>query len=475
MDKETKKVMFRVVSDSESFLNVGEKESEDVAKTDCVEDITSVESEPENMQEENVSRESDGIKAQINYLRRVDDINHYASKLIYDTYNTHAVTPIDILMQADDAKLNIARYKEPMFSVILQIESDWVKEAVSTVLENWKTKEDAKQYVQDYLNYLGTKPEEMERSKETLISYLSEEYQNDIAPDEYKVFEAVHQLMQQDKNRNITQHDPSEIFADKDSVVDYEATLEEQLEDKVPEKAASANATSAATKKKNDKSGKGIAGTAGSFCGKVISVKYKTAKNFHDALAESMGSYGADYEQHSKEIQERKAEIKAKKQELKHQEKMHSIEVKVQQKADARELKEERKEQQREQRMMERMNRSNMRQDSRYNRSVGGYNQSYGRNNYNNSYMGGRNSYNYGGRNFGGRRLPLPLIIGVINLILGLLTWLIFGKLSGIFAIVGLVIALGGAIRKQLNEPNSILLIIGGYILFIITIIFSIL
>lgn len=132
---------------------------------------------------------------------------------------------------------------------------------------------------------------------------------------------------------------------------------------------------------------------------------------------------------------------------------------------------------------------SRMRNDPRMRNNTGYGNSGYGMNGYGgyNSYggynqrggmfgrrggMGGYGGYSgYGGYGRGGNfapRIPTIVIAILINLVIGLLFWVMFKGVKASFATVGLIIATFGFARKQMREPNAIPMIIVGYILVVL-------
>ena len=379
----------------------------------------------------------DSIQLELNRLRKIDNIATYADSLITSTYNTTAVIALNIIQRATDDQLQLDIYEFHMYSVILQINKPWVSDIVTSILADWETQEYPKKFVESYLTGLGVPEDKWEDNKRDLLKILPDNIRKEKSPDIYKQFKAVYMILQ--RNNPDEEVDLSEkIFSQTEQCIEYQANLEKAMEDGVPALAASAMATEAAIESMDDETKKkisavGIAGAAGAFCGKVISFRYKTAKSFDDMLRENAGEYGDIWADNREAVRKRKEELKQKKAELKHEEKIAKIEAK-----------------------------SNERIAKQANTTI-----HRPVNNYNNTNR--RNSrYNQQVSQDFSPKIPLPIIVGGIHLLLALLLWLLLGKSKAIFSIIGLVVAFIGFLKKEHNEKGYVLTIIAGYALFLL-------
>ncbi len=369
---------------------------------------------------EEASTIDEEIRQEIVKLCKIDDIAQYADTKIYHTYGTHSVSIMDILGKASQEQLNLEVYQEPIYSVLIQLESDWVKDIVNSIMNSWSSKEYPKQFVENYLRSTGVKEEDFDKEKKRLLTFLSVEYKEDTAPDEYKQFKAVQQLLnQRDSNT-------SDLISGKEEAHEYGATLEVDMEDGVPAQAATADATEAV----NNMS---MSEKAGALCGKVIGLKYKTAKSFEDMMYENMGEYAEDYKKNKEAVDARKAEIKEQR-----------ANKKLEKEKTNREYKLAREKQKAEQPKV--------------------------RNSYENEYVRGRGVERTRSRNLGPAHIPPVLIVSLINVFLVLLSLLLFDGFGMFIAIAGLVVATVGFFKVQSKEQYGYLITLGGYALFILSI-----
>ena len=98
-----------------------------------------------------------------------------------------------------------------------------------------------------------------------------------------------------------------------------------------------------------------------------------------------------------------------------------------------------------------------------------GYNNQYG-NQYNYGYNNQKPYINNG--NFA-PNVPIWLLSILVNAVVGLLIWLLFGKTSAIFSAIGLVVAVLGFIKQKHNEPTAIVTVIADYAIVALSIILA--
>ena len=267
-------------------------------------------------------------------LRNTVDIGNVADTILQSTYNTTAVTVLDILSRATPEQLNLDTFEREMYSVILQINSEWVKEAVQDTLNKWEEEHEyATHYINSYLESIGIPQEQWEDNKKSLLNALPRVYATENSPEIYKQYLAVMIIRNGQKDDTSTVDLSEKIFAETKRVIEYSAVAECELEMGTPSKLASAKATERVIKeyeKEEPIPDKGIAGKAGSLVGKVINFKYETANNFEEMFKESLGDHGDEWEQHRAEIKERKEAIKKYKEELKYKQKIAELERKHQ-------------------------------------------------------------------------------------------------------------------------------------------------
>lgn len=415
------------------------------------------------------SRVKQAVQIEINRLKKNEKIAEYADEMIYKTYHTHAVCVLDIFSNATEEQLQLDIYQEPVYSVIIQINKEWVNDIVQKVLASWETREYPKEFVENYLKRLNVAPEDMDRNKVDLLKILKGTiYENDVAPDIYKQFKAV-QIIQGNQDPIDEEDLANKIWSQTKSMIEYDALLEYEMEQGTPMQAATACATEGAIESLSEEEQRtikptGIIGNAGAFCGRVLSLKYRTAKNFDDMMMESMGEYAPIYQQSREAARQRKQELKEHKAELKQEAAMRREEEKIIRKEESRARRAEDREIQRQQRQY-----SNNRQSQQYYN----YNNRNQQRGYSNSRYGYNNNVNVQGRDFN-PSIPTWLIATIINVVIGLFTLLIFGKSTAIFGAIGLIVAVVGFLKIKAQEKGAILTIIGGYALYIAAIVIAI-
>jgi len=421
--------------------------------------INKVITEFENEQRE-LEQKTDRIKRSVDMelakLVKIKDIATYADSLIRSVYETSAVIAMDLIKKATPEELNLELYKEPIYSVILQINKSWVQEKVASILASWETRDYPRMFVESYLKSLGVPEEDYIKNKQSLISYLPENIQKEKSPDTYKQFTAVKLIYQHnDPKESVDLSD--KIFKETMRIIEFDATLQKEMEEGTPALAATACATEAAIEAMPEEEKSrikpiNIAGAAGSFCGKIVSFKYETAKNFDDMMRESMGEYGDAWLANREAARARKEELKQRKAELKQEAAIRKEELK----AEEKERRQERKLEERQYRQQQQMYNSNYSQGYDRRRQ-GNYNKGY-KNNYNKGYT----NRNYSGRNFA-PSIPLPLIVAAINVIVGLIIWAIFGKSIALFSCIGLIMSFVGFLKANYSEPGAIPTVLLGY------------
>lgn len=406
-------------------------------------------------------RRQASIYMEVEKLRSVREPAKYLEQQIYNVYNTTAVQAMELVCESEhNENLQLDIYEEPIYSLIIQLKRPWVEDLVNHCLAKWDGNPVIEGYIMQYLESTDIKPEQYDAAKKDLISYLPIAIRNECSPDTYKVFRAV-QLIMQDKNKgNCDARD--EIFDDEDDLVRFSANFENYVDEDVPYEAANAAATEDYYNPTFEERASAVANGIGNFVGKTVSFKYNMAKSFDDAMCESMGEYADVYKANRQRIREQKEELKARKAELKHEKEMAELNEKMQERKDKIAEHEER------QRIKAQQQSQQMYYDNRYNNYRGntnyrGYNQSY--RGYNQGYRQSRDF---------APQIPLPVMIGIGNLIVWLIIALLFGTTSKLVSGVGLVVALFGFIRKQIGEPNAVTMIVGGYVVAVLGVLFGI-
>lgn len=393
--------------------------------------IRNAESESVNA-ERRVERIRKSVSFEIEKLKKIDNIAEYANNMIYTTYSTQSVTITDLMKFSTDEQLKLDIYVEPVYSIILQINKQWVRDAVNEIMSRWETNEYPTQFVEDYLRSQGVSEEDFDSGKEQLISMLSDVEKRDVAPSVFKQFRAVRHILLQTSNEDVCSD--YDILSDTDSMVEYGATLENEIEDGNPSESASAVATKSAVEVMGNKNeSMPLSAKVGAFCGKVLEVKYRTAKNFEDVMYETMGEFAPAYKENREAVKKRKAELKEKKS-IEHLERERiKAQVEAQKYVHREYVVEDKRSVAREYRKQPEkfVSRENFIQDVRNN------------------------------------KMPIVLKVFIINLFLALISLLILHTFEATIAIIGLVMSLFGLLAAS-STLQKYGMVFGGYALFLL-------
>ena len=418
------------------------------------------ERDSKHAQQAKEQRRQASIHMEVERLRSIKEPAKYLEQQIYTVYNTTAVQAMELVCEAEhNENLQLDIYEAPIYSLIIQLKKPWVEDLVNHCLAKWDGNPVIDGYIQQYLDSIDTPPEQREDIKKELISYLPIAIRNECSPDTYKVFRSI-QIIMQDKHRDKCDA-RDEILGDEEDLVRFTANFENYVDEDVPYEAANAAATEDYYNPTFEERASSIANGLGSFVGKTVSFKYSMAKSFDDAMCESMGEYADVYKANRQRIRKQKEELKARKAELKHEQEMAELQEKIQEQEEKKAEREER------QRIRAQQQSQQMHYDNRYNNYRG-----------NTNYRGnaGYRGYNQGyrqSRDFA-PQIPLPVMVGAGNLFVWLIIALLFGSTARLVSGVGLVVALFGFIRKQIGEPNAVTMIVGGYAVAVLGVLFGI-
>lgn len=410
----------------------------------------------ENSQQEIILQQNkerqikNSIKVEIERLRRTENVTLVADKLIEETYNTTAVLAMDIVAQASDEELNLDLFEEPIYSVILQVHKPWVENYVNFTHRSWKTNDYVEHVISTYLSVIGTSDEDIATKRNELITLLPATIQDESSPDEYKQFIAV-QLITKKRSPEESLKLANDIMRNNQSMVEYGAVLEQSVTEGAPIKVANAEATEEALevihRKSLDETVTDVASKAGALCGKAIELSYKAATTFDEMLTENAGEYSEQWKESCQKRKMRQEELSLiraeQKQELKLAEINSRAEVKRVQLENRNTLN---------QQNMHRRDQTNMYED--------------------NPSSDNHSNGNTNNGNFAPNLPPVVIALGV-HLIILLFVWLIAGTPTVIYSGVGLAVATIGFLKQHAKEENAVIVILGGYVIFIFSIILS--
>lgn len=360
-----------------------------------------------------MARIQKSIDMEINNLSQMDNVAQHADNLIQRTYNTTAVTALDILKRATDSELRLEVFKEPIYSLIIQMKRDWVANHISAIHNSWETNQFPRKYVEGFLKSRHIEEPAFTKAKQDLVSILPTTMQSEHSPSVYKQFRAV-QLMTQQRLRPDASDNFTSILENPKYPVEYMNTLEHGLDGGMPAIAASTYATQTAIRYVIYGGKTSMAACV--FCEKAIGIHYKAAKTYDGMLQECLGKYCPDWNAMQSDIASRRAmniQPVPTKQSSASQKKVVSHQ---------------------EHRTMQKKTPVTKQQSANFNPNI-----------------------------------PTPVIVGIIHAVVALFTFAIFGKTTAMFGLIGLVAALVGFVEYGKKE-KAILTIVGGYAIYIVAI-----
>lgn len=370
---------------------------------------------------------------------------------IWKQYHTTAVSVPELCEKLkDDPNLKLTVYEKPIYSIIHQIDKPFVEQAVKECLANWSNNPVVNGIIENYLESTGVNPDGMEAGRAKLISILPDNIKNQNAPDVWKQYKAVTLIL--DRNSGGDADLTAELFADENAVVEFGARVESYMEDGAPFDAAQRQASEDFYHSLPKEKQESLFGKVGKFYGKALKFKYDRAADMDNLLRESLGEYADQYFDRRDAMRERKEELRYAKAEQKAEIKKQQVEERKQQNEVKRELRAEQNAQVRNATAQPVRRAVN---DPRFSTGAAAY-----------------TAPRQQGVNFA-PQIPVFVMAILIHLVVGLLTFIIFGGLKTAFVIVGLALATFGFIRKQVDEPNSIPMIALGYVITVIAFIFT--
>lgn len=389
---------------------------------------------------------------------------------IWKHYHTTAVSVPELCDRLKDSpEIKLSVYKKPVYSIIHQIDKPFVANGVKECLARWDSNPVVKGIINNYLESTGVAPENMDANRAKLISILPDNIKNQNAPDVWKQYKAVTLIMDRDASMSDTL--TAELFADEEAMLTFGARVESYVEDGVPFDAAQRQASEDYCHSLPKDKQMSLFGKVGKFYGKALKFRYDKAADMESLMRESLGEYADQYFERREEMRERKEEMRERKATVR-------MEAKI--------AREEREQELREQRADERKlyNQQNNIYAGYNNRTRTGYasQQRYGQPAA--AYAGQRRvnpqqglvrystNTDVGGANFA-PQIPVFVMAILIHLVVGLLTFIIFGGLKTTFVFIGLALATFGFIRKRVDEQHSIPMIALGYVIVVLAFIFT--
>lgn len=261
---------------------------------DAVINYTDSEVEKVKQGEERKKKRVETIQKAVQVYSKYEDIEKIFEQELYATYNTTAVTLFDLVRLCTDKEaLNLDLYLCPAFSIILQIKSEFVAKAVQQCLKMWSSNKYLKEVLDDYLKRSGTditNKQSVAWAKSKIISLLPKNLQNEVSPDEYKLFRVI-QIENSSKRLSVSDFDSVEDW------MNFGVYCETYMDCNTPYLAA--NALSVDRVLQHDV-----------FKAQVMPFVFKPAKTFRKAFAHTLSSAGRRYFDSKDEVTARKEEFK---------------------------------------------------------------------------------------------------------------------------------------------------------------------
>ena len=364
---------------------------------------------------------------------------------------TLSVTGMDLVYEAskvDDSLVHVTYFGNLTVSLICQFDTPWVQDCLKTCMLKWESNPKAYNYVKDYLTESGYDTTDLDGCVQAILANAPSLIVQDPAPDIWKAYYLLSEIYK-DANPAFIQKANENVNKNAQAKQKYFQKYEDGLYDDMPDSIANQQAYEQMADENP-----GVFARAGAIMGKVVNMRYECAKNFNDAMRTNLGdnadAYFAMRDQHMRDRKMQRAQ---------------------------------QQQSQFYQQMMQQRQNSSYYNDSYsnyygYNQN-GMYNQQqpYG---YPNNPYGATpdqrrmfndprytNEMNMQGRNFA-PNIPMHILAIIIHVIIILLFWLFAKKVAAVFVSVGLMFASFGWLRKQLNEPNAMAFMIGGYIVALI-------
>lgn len=382
-------------------------------------------------------------------LSIADPCAHLES-LIFQKYNTTAVTTLDLIERAGNAKeLKLDLYYEPMYSLIIQIDSGWVKSLVKECLEIWKTDKSVNEYVGQYMKESGT------TDTKKLLELLPDVIMKEDSPVEYKLFRAVQLARRQEIGDEVVDLD----YVSDDAFINYNDTLDDAFKGNTPFLMAEITATEQAIQDMSPDERKSLFENAGTLYGKVIKFRYDASRSFDDAMRSSLGEY---YPTWRATKDDRIAERKAKKQE---KEKVSinkdasDDKVKIDKSSEREEAKSESDD-----KVSDKVKISKEEDTYSENKDK----QDFINTSRSKGYTKPKDPINIGPN---WKDIPYPFVIAGVHVVLSLLLWLILGKQKLPFIIATLGVTSAGFFLLSKEKTKGFLMVALGYVLTFIVII----
>lgn len=499
-----------------------------------VDKVSTQESEDEDLSDEDLVFKQYKDKQEMARLSKMTNLGVELNKRILNTYNTTAVRAEDLMKAVDKDKslekhLRLDIYKSPIYSLLINIEADWVAKIVKDVLKSWENNPTIRGVVEDYIASLhGGTLDGLDLDKEMLAlrQALPDSIRNEDSPDLYKSYKAVCIICQinaddiflddkfEDKllsnaeagvefSSNATvSMDAGEPFTASmhSAAMDTADTVLEGKDDSIKAKAVALYIS--AMQMKAGKNGRFEEFIKDSVSDEVYE-EYLAVKEQQDAISkakkekrevarkerlqrkEERDALSKDKKEQKEEARKERIQRREERADEKHQRELARLEretekairqtelAEAQQRCDQATMQQQQQQQPYVNRTAQYGTQTPYAGNSNYER----YGNPYGRNSnpYGNPYDDpyGRQYNKYGGHNIGASNIPPYLIGYVVNIILGLLAYIIFEKFIMVVAIGGLVVSCVGFFKLQTHEKGAIPVICGGYLVALLAIILN--
>lgn len=415
-------------------------------------------------------------------LSKIDNIGQYLANLINGVYHTTAAGVVDVLYHAEfdeefKDNLNLEVYQTPMYSVILQIESEWVGKLIQKTVAAWDGHTVVQNQIDAYIDSLGGPkvPGDYESEYKALIDILPENLKNENSPDLYKAYRAMLLLQRDNTDPYLQKEFESKLLNNADAYETYASEVEFDMLDGTPSEAASYDASSVAYEQftEEEKSGLNVkvAKTLANAVGWGINLKADAVQAYSDTLKSTIGEENYIAYEENKETKRLEREAA---HELRKAQHAAEKEERRAEKAEEERVKSQQQQQQTQQQAQQQPQKSR----SLFGRNHDEYYDNRYRNQYMNSryanhnhygYNQGYNSRAYGQGNYS-PQVPIWLTVSLLNIIIGLIIWLVCGKTLAIISAVGLVISTVGFLKQKHGEKGSVLTIVVGYCIVALTI-----
>lgn len=410
------------------------------------------------------------------------DVNAYAQRLLEATYNLPEgmIGIFDVQLGTYLApglldpqvplmvELEVETYSNPVYALIKNMDTPTVKAAVDrsiAALEGEEFTEQVNAMLMETTVAFGSVVEEKRRSLLELANRIPQ-LVGKVAPDNYKLWYLItrsHAYKDNQPNNML----PA-IYADNQLAVQHQALTQQYMYSGLPQcTALDASFREVVIDIGEQKAKeKGLVDKAGKVIGTIAATPAKCKMSVEEAMYEAMGDYGDTWKSNNEAAKEYRRQLAEEKRKRDFELKKLGMQLEQQARfeAEQRELQEAYAKRDR---AMEEA-RASLARATEQRRAFRQAQESYYSNADHMKYDR-RNGYSQFNGDFA-PQIPIPVLMLLVNLIVCLFLWLIFGNTVGMISAFGAVIATIGLFLYKSERDKGILITVAGYVLVVLAV-----